>query len=144
MIWWQTLIVALAVMIVTKAADTLLAIISEKRKFKWYRREKAHEEIESIKSDIGVIYELAMNWKPFDSKQQEYIQSLGRDHQLIGRFNKYPDIAKHARDVVHWCNIIAEAEMKKETEELTKLKPQLAEKYQSLIRSCDRVLAEGI
>lgn len=136
MVWWQTLLVALATYAVTKAVDHLLAISREKRDFKRHRRERAFAEIEELKDEIGRIYELSANWKAYDAKAEEYAKALTRDDYLVGKYNKYPDIAAAARDTVHWCKIVAFDE-KSRQEDLIQNKKELSEKYKMFIRTCE-------
>ena len=110
--WWQTLIVALSTYVVTKVIDFIISIVSEKREFKKFRREKIYNEIEELKNEIGKLYELAANWKAFEEKQKSYLTNFENDHELIGKYNKYPTIANTARDTIHWCKIVASCEMK--------------------------------
>lgn len=94
MTWWQTLIVALLTLIVTKSMDLLIAWFTEKREFDRHRREKSIEEIEVLKNEIGKLFELAANWKAFGGKQRSYLANFENDHELVGRYNKYPSIAQ--------------------------------------------------
>jgi len=110
--WWQTLIVALSTLIVTKTIDFLVSKFSGKREFNKFRKEKISDEIETLKNEIGILYELAGNWKSFEEKQRSYLSNFENDHELIGKFNKYPSIAQAARDTVHLCRIVASSEMK--------------------------------
>ncbi|WP_419662332.1 hypothetical protein [Desulfosarcina variabilis] len=71
--WWQTLIVALSTLIVTKVIDLLISWITQKREFNRFRREKIAEEIEALKNEIGMLYELAANWKSYEEKQKSYL-----------------------------------------------------------------------
>ncbi|RJP32958.1 MAG: hypothetical protein C4527_05190 [Candidatus Omnitrophota bacterium] len=62
MSWLQTLIVALSSFAFTKFIDMLISIIEEKRKFGKYKREMIYSEIEDLKNQVGVIYEISANW----------------------------------------------------------------------------------
>jgi hypothetical protein len=87
MAWWQTLIVALSTLIVTKGIDLLISMFSEKREFNKFRRTKTTEEIEALKDEIGKLFELAANWKSFEEKQRSYLTNFENDHELVGKFN---------------------------------------------------------
>jgi hypothetical protein len=50
--------------------------------------------------------------------------------------NKYPSVANAAKDVVHWCKIVADCE-KTHDEELVKIKKELHEKFNLFIKTCD-------
>ena len=136
MTWWQTLIVALSTLIVTKGIDLLIAWFTEKREFNRFRREKTIEEIESLKNEIGKLFELAANWKAFEEKQRSYLANFENDHELVGRYNKYPSIAQAARDTVHWCRIVASCEMK-QTHDLIENKKEMGEKFKKFLTACD-------
>jgi hypothetical protein len=136
MTWWQTLIVALSTLIVTKTVDFIISKFSEKRDFSKFRREKTSDEIETLKNEIGVLYELAANWKSFQDKQKSYLTNFENDHELVGKFNKYPSISQSARDMVHWCRIVASDEMK-DADDLIENKKVLGEKFKKFIDTCD-------
>jgi len=137
--WWQTLIVALSTYVVTKGIDFVISIVSEKKEFKKFRREKIYNEIEELKNEIGKLYELAANWKAFEEKQKSYLTNFENDHELIGKYNKYPNIANTARDAIHWCKIVASSEMK-HTNNLIENKKELGEKYVLFIQACEEHL----
>jgi hypothetical protein len=139
MAWWQTLIVALSTLIVTKVIDLIVSNFSEKRQFNKLRRERIYNEIESLKNEIGKLYELAANWKSFEEKQSSYLTNFEKDHELIGNFNKYPSIAGAARDTIHWCRIVASCEME-HTRDLIENKKQLAEKFNLFLKTCDEFI----
>ena len=137
--WWQTLIVALSTYAVTKIVDFCIAFLTEKRDFKKYRRNRAYEEIDELKNSVGSLYELTINWKSYDEKQKSYISSFENDHELIGKYNKYPSIANAARDTIHWCKIVAFCE-KTYVDDVIKNKKELAEKYMLFLRTCDEYI----
>lgn len=110
------------------------AIAKEKRDFKKYRREKAYGEIEDLKDSIGKLYELTANWKSHDSKAGEYDKAFINDHELIGKYNKYPEIAAAARDVVHWCKIVAFSERETRGRDLIENKK---EKHREFLQACE-------
>jgi hypothetical protein len=134
--WWQTLIVALSTLVVTKGIDLFVSWFNEKREFNKYRREKVTDDIEALKNEIGRLFELAANWKSFEEKQRSYLTNFENDHELIGKFNKYPSIAQAARDTVHWCRIVASCEMKLTTD-LIENKKELGEKFRKFLTTCD-------
>jgi hypothetical protein len=106
------------------------------RDFRKHLRERAFTEIEELKDEIGRLYELSANWKGYDAKADEYAKALAPDDYLIGKYNKYPDIARTARDTVHWCKIVAFDE-KSRQEDLIQNKKELSEKYKNFIRACE-------
>jgi hypothetical protein len=134
--WWQTLIVALSTLIVTKVIDLFVAKFSEKREFNKFRRQNICNEIESLKNEIGKLFELAVNWKSFAEKQRKYLTNFENDHELVGKFNKYPSIAQAARDTVHWCKIIASCE-RRQTDDLIENKKELRNKFKIFLTACD-------
>lgn len=134
--WWQALIVALSTLIVTKVIDLFVSRFTEKREFNKFRREKISDEIESLKNEIGKLFELAENWKSFEEKQRSYLTNFENDHELVGKFNKYPSIAQPARDTVHWCRIVASCEMK-QTDDLIENKKELGNKFRVFLTACD-------
>ncbi|OQX27593.1 MAG: hypothetical protein BWK80_04540 [Desulfobacteraceae bacterium IS3] len=136
MTWWQTLIVALSTLIVTKGVDFTIKIVSEGREFKKYRREKIFAEVEELKSEIGILLELSANWKAVGEKKQSYQDIFSKDHELIGKINKYPVIAGTARDALHCCKIVAQCEMDS-SDDLVKYKKELHEKYKLFVEACE-------
>ncbi len=134
--WWQTLIVALSTLIVTKGIDLFISWFTEKREFNRFRRERITDEIEALKNEIGKLFELAANWKSFEEKQRSYLVNFENDHELVGKFNKYPSIAQAARDTVHWCRIVASCEMK-QTHDLIENKKEMGEKFKIFLSACD-------
>jgi hypothetical protein len=134
--WWQTLIVALSTLIVTKVLDLIFLKFTEKRELNKYRRERISDEMEALKDEIGKLCELALNWKSFEEKQRSYLTNFENDHELVGKFNKYPPIAQAARDAVHWCRIVASCEMK-QTHDLIENKKELVSKFKLFLKTCD-------
>ena len=130
--------------IITKVLDFCLAILQEKRAVKRSRREKAREEIEELKNQIGTIYELSSYWKGYEEKLGEYAKFFATDHEVIGRFNKYPDIAAVARDTVHLCKVVAHDEREMlntdPRQDLILNRKELTVKYQTFIQACDKYL----
>ena len=127
---------ALSTLVVTKGVDVFISWITEKKEFNRYRREKITDEIEALKNEIGKLFELAANWKSFEEKQRSYLANFENDHELVGKFNKYPSIAQAARDTVHWCRIVASCEMKS-TNDLIENKKELGEKFRTFLAVCD-------
>jgi len=139
--WWQTLIVVLSTYVVTKLIDLIISRVSEKREFQKFRRNDIYHEVEELKNEIGKLYELASNWKAFNKKQKSYLTSFENDHELIGKFNKYPPIANTARDTVHWCKIVASIEMNYTSHgDLVENKKELGEKYKLFLKTCDEYI----
>lgn len=141
--WWQTLLVALSTYAFTKTVDHWLSISKEKREFKKLRREKMLEEIENLKDEVGRYYGLAANWKSHEMKTDKYRDMMTEDDHLIGKYNKYPEIANSARDAIHWCKIVADAE-REYTTDVIESKKELSEKYKEFIRVCDEQLDKMI
>lgn len=139
MTWWQALIVALGTYAGTKSVDALLAFATDKREFRKRRRDLALTDIESLKDEVGILYELAANWKTFQEKAPIYSSSFELDHQLIGRISKYPMISQAARDTVHWCKIVAHEE-NQSTGDAIELKKELGDKYRDFLSKCDAYL----
>ena len=136
MTWWQTLTVALATLVVTKLIDLIISTFTERKEFYKYRRQTIYAEIEHLKDEVGILIELSANWKVFDEKQETYIFNFGKDHELVGKYNKYPKIANAARDAVHWCKIVASCE-KNHADDLVENKNKLQEKYCFFLQVCD-------
>jgi hypothetical protein len=130
--------------IITKLLDFCFEILKEKRVVKRSRREKAREEIEELKNQVGTIYELSSNWKGYEEKLGQYANFFAKDHEVIGRFNKYPDIAAAARDTVHLCKVVAHDEQERgnpdRRQDLILNKKELTAKYQAFIQACDKYL----
>lgn len=139
MTWWQTLIVVLSTLIVTKVADLVVSMFTQKREFNKFKRERIYNEVESLKNEIGKLYELAANWKSFNEKHRSYLTGFEKDDELIGNFNKYPSIAVAARDAVHWCKIVATCE-RECTNDLIENKKELAEKFKLFLKTCDEFI----
>jgi hypothetical protein len=139
MVWWQTLIVVLSTLVITKTVDFVISIYAEKRNFKKMRRELALKEIEELKNEVGIIYELAANWMAYKEKEEAYRSKFFTDYQLVGKYNKYPSIAQAARDAVHWCKIVADDE-RKSGDDLMKNKKELGEKFKLFLIACEDYL----
>ena len=137
--WWQTLVVALLTYGVTKGVDFTLSFLAEKREFKKYRREKIYIDIEDLKNEVGILVELAANWKSFENKKESYIDVFTNDHELIGKFNKYPFVAHSAREVVHLCKIIASDE-KENRNEVHENKKVMHDKYNKFLSICENYI----
>jgi hypothetical protein len=139
--WWQTLLVALGTYAGTKLVDHLLAISREKRDFRKHRRERAFSELEELKDEIGRLYELSANWKAYDIKAEEYVKALAHDDYLVGKYNKYPNVAAAARDTIHLCKIVAFDERERDRHgELISNKKELTVQYQAFIQVCDKYI----
>ncbi len=84
-------------------------------------------------------YELAGNWKNYESKQQQYEKAFEADHILVGRLHKYGDVAQAARDIVHWCKIVA-SEERELAKNRADTKSELAEKHRHFLAACNKYL----
>ena len=127
--------------IIAKVVDFWFAILQEKRNFLRSGREKAREEIEELKNQVGTIYELSINWNAYEAKQGEYTKFFAKDYEVIGRYNKYPDIAAAARDTVHFCKVVAYGEREADRHgDLVSNKKELAALYQSFVQTCDKYI----
>lgn len=135
--WWQTLIVTLVTIVVTKATDEAMAWFKDKREFRKFQRDKAYSEIDELKSEIGWIYQVGANWKGFELKETDLKKIAETEDRLVGRYNKYPDIASTAKDVVHWCKIVCYAEKSHEVD-VFEAKNNLIEKYKAFSKACEK------
>jgi hypothetical protein len=127
--------------IISKALDYRFAIWNEKRDFVKSQKKKAVEEIEELKNQVGTIYELSNNWTSYDTKLGHYAKFFEKDHEVIGRYNKYPKIAEAARNTVHFCKIVASDEKDGDRHgSLISNKRELREKYQIFIQTCDKYI----
>ncbi|MGR9107757.1 MAG: hypothetical protein ACU843_12570 [Gammaproteobacteria bacterium] len=136
MVWWRTLLVALATLVVTKTIDYVISVHAERRNFKKQRRDLIHREIEELKNEVGIIYEIAANWAQYETEEKRYVEKFANDYAVVGKYNKYPNIARAAREAVHWCRIVVSGEKEKDAE-LTENKKELAEKFKNFTRICD-------
>jgi len=128
--------------IVAKVIDIWASILKEKRDFIRSGREKAREEIDELKNEVGTIYELSISGKVYREKQLEYEKFFAKEHEVIGRYNKYPDIAQAARDTLHFCKIIRSDERDREirhldSSDLLKNTEALTAQYQAFIQACN-------
>lgn len=139
MVWWQTLVVALSTLVLTKTVDIVISVYAEKRNFKKMRRELALKEIEELKNEVGIIYELAANWMAYKEKEEAYKSKFLTDYHMVGKYNKYPVVAQAARDVIHWCKIVASDE-RESGYELIKNKNELGEKFKLFLVACEDYL----
>jgi hypothetical protein len=119
--------------IITKVLDFWFAILQEKRGFVKSRREKAWAEIEELKNQIGAIYELSINWDGYRATLPDFAAFFAKEHEIIGRLNKYPKIAATARDTTHFCKVVVKGGD-------STSKKELAEKYQAFIQACDKYI----
>jgi len=120
----------------TKTFEFILAGFQQKRDFRRFRREKAYAEIEELKNEIGWVYQMGVNWKPIESKLSEYQKMMDSEERIIGRYNKYPEIASTAKDVVHWCKIVCFGE-REHSVDVVQTKKELADKYKGFLKACD-------
>lgn len=134
--WWQTLAVALSTYAVTKFIDYWISILNEKRDFKKLRRVKELEEIEDLKDELGCYYELASNLETYEMKAEKYNEMMTNDDYLVGKYNKYPKIAKLARATIHLCKRVASDE-KVSVPNAEKSKKELSEKFREFIKVCN-------
>ncbi len=139
--WKQTLLIALITLVATKVLDHFVDVFSDKRNFRRRRRDLVLTEIEELKDQIGVIYEIASNWKNFDAKQQDYVEQFNRESQLLGKYNKYPNVAMAARAVTHQCKIVADIE-KAGKGDLEQPKKKLGSLFAEFIDKCEEHLKE--
>lgn len=86
--------------IITKGLDFWFATLQEKRDFIRSGREKAREEIEELKNQVGTIYELSSLGKDIARKPEILRHSLPRITRESAPCNKYSDIAMVARGTV--------------------------------------------
>lgn len=108
MTWWEALLVALTTYVVTKGGDIVASHLFEGREFRKKRRDFALTDIQELKDEVGLIVELAANWKSYESKENHYRALLDRDHIILGRLQKCgQEVAQAARDTLHWCMLVA-------------------------------------
>ena len=130
------IIIVLLTYIVTKLFDFLISIWSEKREFQKFKREKTYNEIEELKEELGKLVELTSNWKGYDQKEEEYINNFYNDHELLGKYSKYPTIANSLREILLQCKIVASCE--RDFDKATiKEKEELNNKYEKFLKKCD-------
>jgi hypothetical protein len=82
---------------------------------------------------------MGVNWKPIESKLSEYQKMMDNEERIIGRYNKYPEIASTAKDVVHWCKIICFGE-REHLVDVVQTKKELVEKYKTFLECCDKYI----
>ncbi|TOF31936.1 hypothetical protein CGJ28_23165, partial [Vibrio parahaemolyticus] len=70
--WWQTLLVTISTFVVTKLVDHFIAISKEKRELSKDRKSKKIDQIENLMDEVSVFYEVTMNWKHHEMKQEHY------------------------------------------------------------------------
>jgi hypothetical protein len=132
--WWQGFLIAIGTYAATKAVDELLAWFREKRDFRKFRREKACTEIEELKNKIGQIYEYACD-EEFDS--DGYHKVAEECYFLIGRSNKYPEIAEAGRATVDLCCAIETSRGSKD-EESREYRSDLPGRFRRFLEACDK------
>ncbi|EGQ9284070.1 hypothetical protein ACSG3M_004185 [Vibrio vulnificus] len=145
--WWQTLLVTISTFVVTKLVDHFIAISKEKRELSKARKSKKIDQIENLMDEVSVYYEVTMSWKHHEMKQEYYRKLMKDDDYLIGKYNRYKGIASHARDVLHHCKIIASEENPETSTaraDLSKLKDELAQKYDMFIKACEEEIESTV
>ena len=135
--WWQTLLVALGTYGFTKLVDQLLSVWKEKRDFKLKRRDDTVAQIEHLKNELGKLYELAINAKTYEYSGH-YLKHPDNQFDLIGKWNKYPEIANAARDVVYWCSLARKVE--KDPERQREHEEDLRMVYQTFLQVSDEFI----
>jgi hypothetical protein len=123
--------------IITKVLDFWFATLQEKRDFVRSGKEKAREEIEELKNQVGTIYELSINWNTHMAKHSEYEKFFAKDYEVIGRFNKYPDIATAASERDR-DRLILSGEQ--DRIDLDSTREALRAQYQAFIQTCDKYI----
>ena len=136
--WWQTLIVTLSTIIVTKGIDIVVTVITQKKDFDKFKRQKIYEEIDALRDEVGIIYELAANWEGYQQKEQEYMRLFIKRNTLVGKYNKYKTIADSARWLIHWATIVAAEESRHG--DVDKAKDELHKAHALFIDECDNLL----
>ncbi len=141
--WSQTLLIALITLVATKVVDYFVGVFSEKREFRKKIRDRCLEEIEQLKDEVGIIYEIASNWKGFGDKEKDYAEVLSNESRLIGKYNKYPSVAMAARDTIHHCKIVMDMESKREIS-VGEAKKDLAKVFADFISECNNYLRTNV
>jgi len=119
--------------------DRRTSQVSHQREgWKKHRRERALQDIDELKDRIGALYELASSWKGFEQKKKHYLTAFQDDHTLLGRFHKYGSVAQAARDVLHWCMFVMDAE--RGAGGTRELKTQLNNKHKAFLCECENHL----
>jgi hypothetical protein len=130
----------LVILGITKAIEYYMAVDKEKRDFTNARRNQMHAEIEALKNEVGIIYELAANWQDHASKAKKYFDAFDDDYKLIGKYNKYREVASAARDTIHLCKVVAYFEMDRSKGDVVAAKLELTLKYREFLAACDGYL----
>jgi hypothetical protein len=139
--WWQGLVVAVTTYAVTKLVDHFIAISQYRHEFKKKKTENAFAEIEDLKDEVGRLYERSANWKSYEMKADDYEKALANDDYLIGKYNKYPEISRAARETVHYCKIVAYDE-REHKDDVVKSKKELSAKYKEFIVVCNNYIEQ--
>jgi len=124
--------------IITKLLDFWFASLQDKRNFRRSRREKACAEIEELRNEISAFYELCVSWDEHKATLPDFAIFMAKEHEVIGRCSKYPEIAGAARDTVHFCKTVVSDARKQEMRDLTSIKRELATKHRAFIQACDK------
>jgi hypothetical protein len=91
--------------IITKVLDFWFASLQDKRNFRRSRREKACAEIEELRNQISAFYALCINWDEHKATLPDFAIFMAKEHEVISRCSKYPEIAAPAQDTIHFCKI---------------------------------------
>jgi hypothetical protein len=84
---------------------------------------------------------LSINWMPHAAKAEKYVELFAKEHDVLGRCAKYPEIASAAVDTIHYCKIVEYSERKTgENLDPITMKKELVEKYQAFIDACDNYI----
>jgi hypothetical protein len=125
--------------IITKVLEFWFEILQEKRNFRRSRREKACAEIEELKNQIGAFYVLCINWDEYRATLPDFVAFSVKEHDVLSRATKYPEIGTAASDTVHFCKIV-KSDVKNRRGDLISDKKELVAKYQTFIQACDKYI----
>lgn len=126
--------------IIAKLLEFWFASLQDKRDFRRSRREKACAEIEELRNQISVFYQLCISWDEHKATLPDLAIFMAKEHEVIGRCSKYPKIAAAAQDTVHFCKIVLSDAQKQEMRDLTSTKRELATKHRAFIQACDKYI----
>lgn len=97
MSWWQSFIVAISSILITKIFDDWLSARKEKRE----ATRKEIQRLEEFESEISFYFEIFSNYRDLNYKEKYFVELHDKQFILLSKINKHKELYQILREFFH-------------------------------------------